>query len=877
MNRTILWILTACLSASVIQNSNAQKQSVTLDGNAGGKRFDGIGVVNGGGATSVLLKDYPEPQRSQILDLVYKPKFGASVSALLVEIPGDGNSTQGSMPSHQHIREDLNYSRGYTWWILKEAKKRNPNLTLDGTAWSAPGWIGDGKFWSQDAADYYVNWLKGLRDVYGLELTAIGCRNEKGQDYNFVKRFRKTLDANGFSKLKIHAFDNWNAGKLDFVKDMFADKELRDAVDIISGHVFYEGVPVSAEERAMAEKIGKPIWNTEDHVYKKGFDCLISLVECFNENYIRHGVTKIVNWYDIAGIYPLEPYAEDPPTVLAYEPWSGHFRVREALWGYAHYGQFSEVGWEYLNNACMELDDGGSLVTLKSPKGDYSIIIETKDAESSQILHFQLAGGLSEENLCVWHSNAQEQFIRLDDVIVKDGAFTLEVEPNTVYSLSTTTGQQKGSYPVPESRPFPFPYYETFEQYERPEQYGYLPRYTADISGAFEIADRPDGQGKCMRQVVPVPTISWAPDWKPYTIIGDSAWTDYEISVDVYLNPGDEAGVMGRINDVGSGYGFIPKGYFLQLSDDGNCELVVVRGKIDKKALVGDAEQQALIKSGKDTGEGGEKILASVKLPAISSGKWYNLKLRFKGNDIIGFVDGKQVVKAEDALYKNKYGKEFKKEFSKDNPDEQMADMYFLFNCWYYFETNNKNLGEATICKNSFLELYEQLEVASKIGVNDEEDKIIEDYENNDMAGLTKSEEIIYRSLLKSNKIDIFFDYDSFKLNNEANEKIKVFLKYISNFETSYKIHIIGHADRIGKTIYNNNIARKRTNTVFNTLIKNGIPRDSINIKSYGSKSPKIITKMKDKNQLNRRVEIIVEPNFNKNDVVPQPIRYIKK
>ena len=232
---------------------------------------------------------------------------------------------------------------------------------------------------------------------------------------------------------------------------------------------------------------------------------------------------------------------------------------------------------------------------------------------------------------------------------------------------------------------------------------------------------------------------------------------------------------------------------------------------------------------------------------------------------------------AEDALYKNKYGKEFKKEFSKDNPDEQMADMYFLFNCWYYFETNNKNLGEATICKNSFLELYEQLEVASKIGVNDEEDKIIEDYENNDMAGLTKSEEIIYRSLLKSNKIDIFFDYDSFKLNNEANEKIKVFLKYISNFETSYKIHIIGHADRIGKTIYNNNIARKRTNTVFNILVKNGIPKDSINIKSYGSKSPKVITKIEDKNQLNRRVEIIVEPNFNKNDVVPQPIRYIKK
>lgn len=107
-------------------------RTVELNGDAGGRRFDGIGVVDGGGATSVLLKDYPEPQRSQILDLIFRPKFGASVSALLVEIPGDGNATQGSMPSHMHTRDDLNFHRGYTWWILQQAKKRNPNLTLTG-------------------------------------------------------------------------------------------------------------------------------------------------------------------------------------------------------------------------------------------------------------------------------------------------------------------------------------------------------------------------------------------------------------------------------------------------------------------------------------------------------------------------------------------------------------------------------------------------------------------------------------------------------------------------------------------------------------------------------------------------------------------------
>ena len=83
-------------------NLVAQPQSIRISSQSKGKTFDGIGIVNGGGATAVLLKDYPEKQRSEIMDLVYKPKFGASVSTLLVEILGDGNSTQGSMSSHSH-------------------------------------------------------------------------------------------------------------------------------------------------------------------------------------------------------------------------------------------------------------------------------------------------------------------------------------------------------------------------------------------------------------------------------------------------------------------------------------------------------------------------------------------------------------------------------------------------------------------------------------------------------------------------------------------------------------------------------------------------------------------------------------------------------
>ena len=607
------------------------QQTVCLSDRSTGKRFDGIGIVNGGGATSVLLKDYPERQRNEIMDMVYKPMFGASVSSLLVEIPGDGNSTQGSMPSHSHYLGDFNYRRGYIWWIMQEAKKRNPLLTLDGTAWSAPAWVED--FWSQKMVDYYISWLLGLRRVYGLNLDAIGCHNEKGVSYEFAKELRKAMDEKGFRDVKLHGFDNWGDSKMDFLNDMQADKELRESLDIVSAHTFSE-IQLTKEQRKMIEGMGKPIWNTEDHVYRKGFDALISIVKCFNENYIISGATKIINWYDIAGVYPLEPYSCDPAMILAREPWSGNYEIREALWGYAHYGQFTQVGWRYVDDGCINLEQGGSMVTLREPEtGDYSIIFETKDAERSQVVKVKVAGGLSTNKLCVWYSDSKKQFIRVKDITPQNGYYSITLKPNSVYSISTTTGQQKGVFShIPLSTPFPSPYEDDFDSYSHPVEWGYLPHYTADIIGCFELVERPDHRGQCIRQVVGEHTLSWAPEWHHYTILGDSAWTDYEVSADVYLNPLDEVAVMGRLCDVGSGYGIWAKGYYLKLDDKGNCSLVISKGKKDQKELIGDAEQQAMILARTDVEVGGEYVLATAKIEGINACEWHSLKLRFLGN-----------------------------------------------------------------------------------------------------------------------------------------------------------------------------------------------------------------------------------------------------
>ena len=58
-----------------------------VDVRATAREFLGYGV-NPSAGTYRLLHDYPEPQRSELLDYLFLPNFGAAVQVLKLEIGG---------------------------------------------------------------------------------------------------------------------------------------------------------------------------------------------------------------------------------------------------------------------------------------------------------------------------------------------------------------------------------------------------------------------------------------------------------------------------------------------------------------------------------------------------------------------------------------------------------------------------------------------------------------------------------------------------------------------------------------------------------------------------------------------------------------------
>ncbi len=173
----VLAAFVVAATAVVVSAAPAQAATaITINGASGGRLFDGVGAISGGGGNSRLLVDYPEPQRSQILDYLFKPGVGAAMQILKVEIGGDTNSTSGAEPSHEHTRGAVNCTRGYEWWLAGQAKARNPNIKLYALAWGAPGWIGGGNFWSTDMINYLLDYL-GCATSHGLTIDYLGGWN----------------------------------------------------------------------------------------------------------------------------------------------------------------------------------------------------------------------------------------------------------------------------------------------------------------------------------------------------------------------------------------------------------------------------------------------------------------------------------------------------------------------------------------------------------------------------------------------------------------------------------------------------------------------------------------------------------------------------
>jgi hypothetical protein len=610
----------------------ASATSITVDGTKGGRTFDGVGAISGGGGNSRLLVDYPEPQRSQVLDYLFKPGYGANLQILKVEIGGDTNSTDGAEPSHQHTRTDLNCDRGYEWWLMAQAKARNPQIKLAALSWGLPGWAGgaDHTFWTQDTINYLISWL-GCATSHHLTIDYMGGWNEKGFDKSWYEKFHAALAAH-YPAVKLVG-DDGNKGWL--VADaMAADADFNKAVDVLGAHYTCGYTSTTAgqtcKDSANARATGKPLWASETGSQDYNTGALAS-ARTYVHGYIDARMTGYLNWPVIAALTPNLRF-HTTGLMVASEPWSGSYSVGRTLWTMAHTTQFTAPGWTYQDSASGYLGGdrlNGGYVTLRAPGGkDYSTIVETVDATATQTLAVNVTGGLSGGTAHVWASNVRsgslaDYFVHTADITPSGGRYTLTLKPGYLYSITTTTGQSKGSATGPAGHALPLPYSDSFDGYP----VGREARYLADMDGAFEIVNCGGGRtGRCVRQMAPEQPVVWRKGNRdPSALLGDIGWTDYTVTSDVLLERPGYVELQGRVGTQGGNPAQL-NAYFLRVTDTGAWSIV---------------------KSTQTT----PSTLSSGTVNALGTGSWHTLALAFKGTTITATIDGKKAGSATDDSY----------------------------------------------------------------------------------------------------------------------------------------------------------------------------------------------------------------------------------
>ncbi len=113
-------------------------------------------------------------------------------------------------------------------------------------------------------------------------------------------------------------------------------------------------------------------------------------------------------------------------------------------------------------------------------------------------------------------------------------------------------------------------------------------------------------------------------------------------------------------------------------------------------------------------------------------------------------------------------------------------------------------------------------------------------------------------SIFLNSYSDFFFEFDSYELNQVQISNISDLSKILDKYNY-INVNIDGHTSSEGESEYNMQLSQFRSNSVKNTLIKNGIKDSRLKTRAYGESKPNYSDFPLSERKKNRRVKISVE------------------
>ena len=630
------------------------------------KLWRGMGMVSGNNSSRLLLdyKNQNPKQYQELLQLIFGDK-GCGVQHLKIEMGADINSSSGTEPCTMRTPDEkADVTRGAGFILAADAKKVNPNLTLDMLWWSEPLWIErenglmsgtqlpKEKIYENRYLWYREN-LVAAYETFGLKFDFVSAtQNERAWDADWIIYLSNHLKSDSkapydFSKIKIVAGDEvctWNQANL-----MVENKELFDAIDVIGSHYTYW----SNETVQNLRENGKEVWMSEGSSpmgYAKRLSRYDGNGSGLNGlNGVLDVASRIITMY-AAGkmtLYEFQPVVAayyDGVTychkqlISAQTPWNGYYELDSGFFMTLHFSLFIKRGWLMLDQASFAdghaAGDGHALggatysfLSACDPKtGDWSSVI-TNTTENPIEYNFELKN--DDKKLWLYETSSwkKSDSLKKSPVKIKNKLCKIIIKPNSIVTLSTINTNpledalSLSSVSEKDDKVLALPYEDDFSYSDDfLSERGGAPLYTTDEGGAFEVIEE-DGQ-KILQQKILLENKAreWGGSPEPVTNLGDDRWFNYSVQIEGRFDPSDISannyiGIGGRYNLPDSG----KNGIWLKLQANGKWDLMRNNQSIKNGNI------ETLSKNDKWQKE------------------WHKLSLSFEGMKISAFIDDVEV------------------------------------------------------------------------------------------------------------------------------------------------------------------------------------------------------------------------------------------
>lgn len=661
----VILSMTACKNNKVVNKMNMKidTENHTVTEN---KLWRGMGMVSGNNSSRLLLdyKSQNPKQYQELLELIFGDK-GCAVQHLKIEMGADINSSSGTEPCTMRTPDEkADVTRGAGFILAADAKKVNPNLTLDMLWWSEPLWIErenglksgvqlpKEKIYENRYLWYRENLLAAY-ETFGLKFDFVSAtQNERSWDPEWIIYLSNHLKSDSkapydFSKIKIVAGDEvctWNQANL-----MAENKELFDAIDVIGSHYTYwsnETVQTLCEN-------GKEVWMSEGSSpmgYAKsvsrydgngsGLNGLNGVLDVANRIITMYAAGKMTLYEFqpvVAAYYDGVTYCHKQ-LISAQTPWSGYYELDPGFFMTLHFSRFIKRGWLMLDQASYAdghaAGDGHALggatyscLSACDPKtGDWSSVI-TNTTENPIKYTFELKN--DDKKLWLYETGSwkKSDTLKKSPVKIKDSRCKIIIKPNSIVTLSTINinpleeALSLSSVSEKDDEVLALPYEDDFSYSDDfLSERGGAPLYTTDEGGAFEVIEE-DGQ-KILQQKILLENKAreWGGSPDPVTNLGDDRWFNYSVQIEGRFDTSDLSeknyiGIGGRYNLPDSG----KNGIWLKLQANGKWDLMRNSQSVKKGNI------EAFSKDDKWQKE------------------WHKLSLSFEGMSISAFIDDEKM------------------------------------------------------------------------------------------------------------------------------------------------------------------------------------------------------------------------------------------